>query len=77
MDANGKLKSFGGNYEPTIGQSLMCIPIHLTIDLNGFVMIVERQNRQVLSLDSDLELMREILSEERHDLRDPREDSSG
>ena len=66
VDADGKMmKSFGG--KP--GQ--MDHPVHLGVDGNGFVMVAARDSRRVLLLDSQLELKREILSKEKHELRRP------
>ena len=71
MDGDGKLKkSFGGKSASTIGY--MKEPVHLSVDGNGFVMVVDRDNNRVLLLDSDLEFKREILSKgEKHGLRRP------
>ena len=70
MDADGKLKkSFGGKCRSIIGQ--MNCPVYLSVDGNGFVMVADRYNSRVLLLDSDLEFKREILSKEKHGLRNP------
>src|SRR6218665_1079428 len=71
VDADGKVqKSFGGTRGSTIGE--MNEPFYLSIDVNGFVMVVDRRNSRVLLLDSDLKFRREIISkEDRHGLRDP------
>lgn len=70
VDADGNLeRSFGGKRGSAIGQ--VNLPFHLTVDEYGFVMVVDRLNKRVLLLDSDLNLKREILSKEKHGLRDP------
>ncbi len=71
LDVDGKLlKSFGGNRGSAIGQ--MNEPCYLSVDVNGFVMTIDRRNSRVLLLDSDLKFKRETLSKvDRHGLRDP------
>ena len=70
VSADGKpQKSFGENRGSAIGQ--MNEPFYLSVDVNGFVMVVDRRNSRVLLLDPDLEFKREILSKEEHGLRDP------
>lgn len=70
VDADGNLRrAFGGERGSAIGQ--VNLPFHLTVDEYGFVMVVDRLNKRVLLLDSDLNLKREILSKEKHGLRDP------
>ena len=71
VDADGKLKkSFGGKRGSTIGQ--MDNPRYLSVDGNGFVMVVDELNHRILLLDRDLEFKREILSKDgKHGLRYP------
>ena len=71
VDGYGNAKKlFGGKFTSTIGY--MNVPFHLSVDGNGFVMVVDRENSRVLLLDSDLKFKREILSkEEKHGLRRP------
>lgn len=70
VDANGKLKkSFGGICGSAIEQ--MNYPIHLSVDGNRFVMVVDQENRRVLLLNSDLKFKREILSKDKHELLCP------
>src|SRR5688572_12359296 len=70
VDANGNLeKSFGGTHGTPIGE--LNYPVYLSVDGNGFVMVVDEVNRRVLLLDSDLQLKREILSRGKHGLRRP------
>ena len=70
VDGDGNLKkSFGGNPGSTIGE--LNLPVYLSVDENGFVMVVDQANRRVLLLDSDLKFRKEILSGEKHGLRVP------
>jgi len=70
VDGDGNLKkSFGGKPGSTIGE--LNLPVYLSVDENGFVMVVDQANRRVLLLDSDLKFRKEILSGEKHGLRVP------
>ena len=70
LDADGNLiKSFGGQRGSTIGQ--LNLPVHLSVDGNGFVVVADRENSRVLLLDPDLKFKREILSKSKHGLRRP------
>ena len=67
VDADGQLKkSFCGRPGSTLTH--INVPFHFFVDGNGFVMVADYENRQVLLLDSDLEFKREILSNEKHGL---------
>lgn len=70
VDADGVLKkSFGGKRGSTIGQ--LDRPVYLSVDRSGFVMVADNLNNRILLLDSDLNLRREIISEEKYGLRNP------
>lgn len=67
VNADGRLqKSFGGKSGSNIGQ--MNGPTHLSIDRNGFVMVLDEWNSRVLLLDSDLNFYKEILPKEKYEL---------
>lgn len=70
VDTDGKLiKSFGGKRGSGIEQ--MYCPIHLSVDGNGFVLVADQLQNQVLLLDSNLKFQREFLCEGRHELNGP------
>lgn len=61
VDADGKLKkSFGQKFGSNI--ALMKMPFYMSVDKNGFVLVVDRGNGRGLILNSDLKLKRVILS---------------
>lgn len=68
VDGNGTLlKSFGGKRNPDIKR--LFLPAYLSVDVSGNVLVVDRLDRRVLLLDSNLEFNKEILTEEKHGLR--------
>ena len=70
VDADGKLmKSFREKRRPKGGHRTL--PVHLSIDGSGSVLVVDQMNSRVLLLDSQLEFKREVLSKEKHTLRNP------
>ena len=71
LDEYGKqLKSFDGKPGGSSFVTPYC-PYHLSVDGNGFVLVVDLFSNRVLLLDSNLTFKREILSEEKHGLRHP------
>lgn len=70
VNACGKLiKSFDGKCGSSNGE--MKRPAYLSVDGNGFILIADEFNSRVLQLDKNLKFKREILSQERHGLRQP------
>ena len=70
VNADGKLvKSFDGEYTSALEE--MMLPVHLSVDGNGFVMVADQWNSRVLLLDSNLDFMREIILKERLGLQRP------
>ena len=70
VDVEGKLtKSYSGICGSIVRQ--INYPIYLSVDGNGYVMVVDWGNCRVLLLDSDLKFKREILSRDRHGLQWP------
>ena len=71
VDTDGKLKkSFGRRCGSATGQ--LNFPVYLSVDGNGFVMVADRDNNQIVLLDSNLDFKRVILSKaEQHQLRYP------
>jgi len=50
----------GAKGSASIGQ--MCVPYHMAVDKDGFVFVVDRENKRVLLLSPALSYVREILS---------------
>jgi len=70
VDADGKIrKSFNSNRGTSVGQ--ITRPVYMAIDRRGFVFVADQGNSRVLLLDSALKFKKEILSVEKHGLREP------
>jgi len=63
IDSNGHVvKSYGG--PKGSGTQQMNVPIHLTVDRNGFIFVADLNNHRVLLLSPALTFVREVLSRE-------------
>ena len=61
IDSNGHVvKSYGGPKRS--GTQQMNVPIHLTVDRNGFIFVADLNNDRVLLLSPALTFVREVLS---------------
>jgi len=63
IGSDGQLvKSYGG--PKGLGSQQMNVPVHLAVDMNGFVFVVDINNRRVLLLSPALTYIREVVTRE-------------